>query len=137
MSEYNGHASNRALDKSGSNRDKTDHDDPWLLMQMLQAIGLFANDAKKAMRGDFGPEEYKRRKEIHLTKASAMLIELTYSKGLRPSIMQEAHPTGVDLGEAIVDKFNEVSDRVKAPVKIEHNFGMSNTSYIIVNENND
>ena len=111
---------NRALDESGSDRSKLNSDDPWILMELLVAIGLFANDAKKAMRGDFGPEEYRSKKVKHLIRAQCALTLLMRSASLRPSINQNAHPTGVDLGEAIVAKFNEVSDRVKAPVKIEH-----------------
>ena len=82
----------------------------WGRSQWLQAIvgelGEFANILKKIDRGDFTVSHA----EADLAKELADIV--TYI-----DIMAET--LGIDLGDAIRDKFNEVSDRVGSKILID------------------
>lgn len=81
----------------------------WSRSDWLEAIvgelGEYANWSKKERRGDITREEFY----VHARKEFADIV--TYLDIL-------AMQLGIDLGEAIVDKFNEVSDRVGVDIKI-------------------
>lgn len=81
----------------------------WLLSQWSNALGgefgECANMIKKCERGDFTLEE--GRQEIAKELADIMIcLDLL------------AFRAGVDLGQAVVDKFNEVSERVNSPTRL-------------------
>jgi len=82
----------------------------WSLGEWCNAVtgelGEAANVIKKIQRGDFTLEEVRE----DLGKEFADVI--TYMDIL-------ASRAGVDLGEAVVSKFNEVSDRVGCSVKLK------------------
>jgi len=81
----------------------------WTPAEWLEAVigelGEYANERKKYRRGDRTLEEFNilARKEL-----ADVLIYLDLL----------AFQLGIDLGEAIVEKFNEVSDRVGCDVKL-------------------
>lgn len=81
----------------------------WSPAQWLQAVlgelGEYANLRKKFERGDLTDSEF-------FVEAAKELADVqTYLDIL-------AMQLGVDLGEATIDKFNEVSDRIGVSVKL-------------------
>lgn len=95
------------------------------LQRLAAHLGAFANLRKKLDRGDYNFEDY-------LTLASPILFG-----GLKPSAeaitrmavtrayqgaplpVSEAHPNGINLGEATRLKFNEVSARISVDIAID------------------
>ena len=107
--------------------DRTMADEPTpagTLMRLMHALGTYANARKKYERGDITREELLASSAEHLTRAMQLLVKL-----MDPRLQSvnykvahyvlEAHPEGVDLGQAVIDKFNKVSDRVGSTVKID------------------
>jgi NTP pyrophosphatase (non-canonical NTP hydrolase) len=92
----------------------------WSPSQWLQALvgelGEFANVRKKFERGDLTLEQYRTLAEKELADVQTYL-DLLARRAL--DIGPNAHETGVDLGEATRQKFNEVSHRVGADVFID------------------
>ena len=94
----------------------------WTLSQWLCAVlgelGELANIVKKFERGDFsnGLEELVDYKDETITLREMMAKEfadvVTY-------LDIGAFRAGVDLGQAVVEKFNEISARVGSPIYIE------------------
>lgn len=81
----------------------------------LGELGELANLHKKFRRGDITAEEFKVHAEKELADVQIYLDILA----LRIlDVPGSPHPTGVDLGLATINKFNEVSRRVKSPVWI-------------------
>ena len=84
----------------------------WDHSKWLQAVvgelGEFANDAKKFDRGDLTESEFREK----ATKELADVV--TYVDSLAAYL-------GIDLGRAVVDKFNEVSERIGSNVFMTHN----------------
>ncbi len=82
----------------------------WSPAQWLQAVtgelGEYANIRKKFERGDLTAEEFQ------IAAAKELADVQTYLDLL-------AMQVGVDLGQATIDKFNEVSERVKSPVRLD------------------
>jgi NTP pyrophosphatase (non-canonical NTP hydrolase) len=81
----------------------------WSPAQWLQAVtgelGEYANLRKKYERGDIDEEEF-------LVFAKEELADVvTYLDIL-------AFRLGIDLGKAVIEKFNLISSRVKSPIKI-------------------
>jgi NTP pyrophosphatase (non-canonical NTP hydrolase) len=81
----------------------------WTPAQWLQAVvgelGEYANLRKKVERGDLSMEEARPM------LASELADVATYLDILAESV-------GVDLGAAVVEKWNEVSARVGSPLRI-------------------
>jgi NTP pyrophosphatase (non-canonical NTP hydrolase) len=92
----------------------------WSPSQWLQALvgelGEFANVRKKFERGDLTFDQYRTLAEKELADVQTYL-DLLARRAL--DIGPNAHETGVDLGEATRQKFNEVSHRVGADVFID------------------
>ncbi len=91
----------------------------WNPAQWLQALigelGEYANFRKKFERGDLTFEEFKP----HAAKELADVLTYLDLLALRClDTPTHAHRTGIDLSVAAVEKFNEVSDRVKSTVRI-------------------
>jgi len=91
------------------------------LLHLVSALGHYANGRKKLVRGDYTREEFLELAEGGMSmviNSAKMLHDLEHSstppKDFAP--VTRADPTGVNLGEAIRAKFNEVSQRVGADV---------------------
>jgi NTP pyrophosphatase (non-canonical NTP hydrolase) len=79
----------------------------WSPAQWLQALvgelGEYANVRKKFERGDFNAVEFKREARKELADVQIYLDLLAYQ-------------LQINLGDATIDKFNEVSQRVGCSV---------------------
>ncbi len=98
----------------------------WTPAQWLQAtmgeLGEYANKRKKYERGDMTHAEFASEAAKELADVQTYLDILA----LRClDVPGRPHATGVDLGAATVDKFNEVSSRVKADVWMGHDGSVS------------
>lgn len=82
----------------------------WSISQWLQAVvgevGEFANLQKKVERGDLSPEEAKEKLAKELADVVIYLDILAFR-------------LGINLGQAVMDKFNEVSIRVGSSIRID------------------
>jgi hypothetical protein len=98
----------------------------WTPAQWLQAVlgelGEYANIRKKFERGDLTAEEFAvlAAKEladvqIYLDILARRCLDVVGSGGA----VELVHQTGVDLGQATIAKFNEVSERVGSCVRLE------------------
>lgn len=87
---------------------KSDGSD-WSPAQWLQAVvgelGEYANFRKKFERGDITEEEFKRDGGKELADVAVYLDILCYQ-------------VKVDLGLAVQQKFNEISDRIGCDIKL-------------------
>lgn len=93
-----------------------------LLMAVVASLGEYANERKKFERGDLGISDFQERsgqmlRSAHMATCRLLSPDLTRERAGGQAVV-EAHPDGVDLGQATADKFNEVSRRVGAPVWI-------------------
>lgn len=101
----------------------------WSPAQWLQAtvgeLGELANLRKKFERGDIDAETFGREAAKELADVATYLDILARRilDVVRMGAVIEAHPTGVDLGRAVMDKFNEVSRRVGCEIFID-SFGV-------------
>lgn len=110
------------------------------LMTLLAVLGGYANDRKKLERGDY------TRKEFELKTGPTLRHQLEWQlhhlfdpahTGRMPHVgdcVVQAHAAGVDLGQAVVDKFNEVSKRVGANTFLGRYTHYGQGSYTICNE---
>lgn len=92
----------------------------WSPAQWLQAVigelGEYANIRKKYERGDLSEGEFE------ILAAKELADVQTYLDILARRCLDTdkvVHPWGVDLGQATMDKFNEVSERVGSRVRID------------------
>lgn len=85
--------------------DGSDWSDSQWLQAVVGELGEYANLRKKVDRGDFEPLEAKKMLADELADVVIYLDILAFR-------------LGVDLGEAIVSKFNEVSNRVGCDVML-------------------
>lgn len=81
----------------------------WTPAQWLQAVlgelGEYANFRKKFERGDIDKKEFLFQARKELADVQIYLDILAYQ-------------LDIDLGDAVKDKFNEVSKRIKVPIFI-------------------
>lgn len=92
----------------------------WSPAQWLQAVvgelGEYANLRKKFERGDID------RATFEVAAAKELADVQTYLDILAMRCLDyglDIHPTGVDLGRATMEKFNEVSRRVGSDVRLD------------------
>lgn len=89
----------------------------WSPSQWLQAVvgelGEYANVRKKFERGDLTFEEYKVMAAKELADVQCYFVLLAQRALDQPG---DVHPTGIDLGQATIDKFNEISRRVGSTI---------------------
>lgn len=87
-------------------------------LELIANLGEYANNRKKLDRGDHTPEQFRFMKQESLYSARVLLEHLHkhVHEHDKPLPVQQAHPHGVDLDRAVVDKFNEISNRVGAQV---------------------
>lgn len=93
----------------------------WIPSQWFQAlvgeVGEFANKRKKFERGDMSFEDFEVHAKKEMADIMCYLVILSRRCLDAPDCIDEH---GIDLSQAIVDKFNEVSDRVGSRVILEH-----------------
>lgn len=103
----------------GGRAHKKDDGSDWCPAQWLQALtgelGEYANKRKKFERGDITFEEFKVEAAKELADVQ-IYLDLLALRCLDHD--DYVDPEGIDLGQASVDKFNEVSVRVDSPVFI-------------------
>lgn len=91
----------------------------WSPAQWLQAVmgelGEYANLRKKFERGDLTREQFEPLAAKELADVQTYL-DILAQRCLDFGF--EIHPTGVDLGRATVEKFNEVSIRVGSTIRL-------------------
>jgi NTP pyrophosphatase (non-canonical NTP hydrolase) len=92
------------------------------LMEMMMYVGRYANLRKKYERGDLEHHDYYGGALGALSSAvSALGRLLDDSRKTFPhpeDRVVRADPQGVDLGRAVISKFNEVSARVGSTVRL-------------------
>ena len=115
--------------RGGPAHSKPDGSD-WSPAQWLQAVvgelGEFANIRKKFERGDIDFDEYETLARKELADV-ATYLDLLAQRCLDTQF--GAHPTGVDLGQAVMDKFNEVSARVGSTISIAYDITGDSAAY--------
>lgn len=116
-------AAMRLLDKTEDRdigmEDRSSKDPAQVLMAAVRSLGQYANLRKKFERGDIGMPLLRVAGKGFLLNAAAAAQMLIDSDCLNDSAMTvAAHPTGIDLGRATIDKFNYVSVRVGSDVKL-------------------
>jgi hypothetical protein len=95
-----------------------------ILMELVGNLGSFANNRKKYDRGDYTLQKYEELAHEDLTRTWYCFDKLrkeafVHTERKHPGdVVEVADPVGIDLGQACVDKFNEVSARVGADVKL-------------------
>lgn len=91
------------------------------LLRFMSALGEWANERKKFERRDLTDGEYIALMSTHheqrLRGKLHDLITAAWSE--RIDTINIAHPTGVDISKATIEKFNEVSRRVGADVFLD------------------
>lgn len=116
------HFKNKNGGLAHTKRDGSD----WSPAQWLQAVvgelGEFANIRKKFERGDIGFIEYEAlaKKELADVQTYLDILARRSLDHVEEGNVVVAHPTGVDLAQATIDKFNEVSVRVGSSIRIGH-----------------
>lgn len=95
--------------KKGKKAHKKADGSDWTPAQWLQAVtgelGEYANLRKKFERGDITKAEFDKEAGKELADVACYLDILAFQ-------------LNIDLGRAVKDKFNEVSERVGSPVYI-------------------
>lgn len=108
--------------KSGGLAHSKPDGSDWNPGQWLQAligeVGEYANIRKKYERGDITFEEYEReaKKEIADIQTYLDILARRCLDKVENGVVVEAHPTGVNLGQVTLLKFNEVTRRVGSNV---------------------
>lgn len=81
----------------------------WSISDWVEAVtgelGEFANIHKKFRRGDIGQEKFDKEAKKEIADIQIYLDILAFR-------------LGIDLGKAVIEKFNEVSERVDSTVFI-------------------
>lgn len=89
--------------------DGSDWSDADWLQAVVGELGEYANLKKKIQRGDFDNFTPKLRTEMLGKELADVVIYLDIL----------AFRLGIDLGQAVMDKFNEVSERVGSTIWID------------------
>lgn len=100
----------------------------WTPAQWLQAVvgelGEYANIRKKFERGDITFEQFEKEAAKELADVQTYLdilamrcldtkVPVNFSNDTFQNV---PHPTGIDLGKATIEKFNEISERAGSDV---------------------
>ena len=93
-------------------------------MEVISHLGTYANARKKMDRGDLTQTEFVAHQRIvssHMRFLATKIGLPDMTAHPHPGdLVEVAHPDGVDLGQATIAKFNEVSKRVEASVRIDY-----------------
>lgn len=105
--------------KHGQNAHSKPDGSDWSPAQWLQAVigelGEYANIRKKFDRGDLTAEEFKELAAKELADVQTYLDILALRCLDKDGCVD---PHGVDLGQATMDKWNEVSKRVGCNIRV-------------------
>lgn len=96
----------------------TSNDCAQVLQTFIAHLGNYANNRKKFERGDIDWDEFDGRRQTNILHIDTLMDALLSGSNRPPTPVLKPHAVGVDLGRATIDKFNEVSDRVGANVKL-------------------
>lgn len=110
----------RAYDET----EESDTSDPaQVLMWLMACLGSYANTRKKFERGDLVLNDYVKAANEALSRAYYALGDLASIHVRQAKAHQVTHAdlNGVNLSNAVISKFNEVSKRVSSRVFIETN----------------
>lgn len=88
-----------------SQPDGSDWSDAQWCEAVLGELGEYANLHKKFVRGDLTQEEFKVEAAKELADIQIYLDILAFR-------------LGINLGKAVIDKFNEVSERINCSIRI-------------------
>lgn len=87
------------------------------LMSAVADLGAYANERKKLDRGDLTRQDFNLKRFAMLRDSEDAIGRLERGEhAFVDNPVKDAHPEGVDLGRATIEKFNEVSARVGADV---------------------
>lgn len=118
----------RALDVPVPRADGAPYSAAQTFMHLMCALGLYANARKKYDRGDITAEQFTARRQEYLTLAEDSLWALRTCPAQRGGTpadrVAHAHPIGINLGLAVIDKFNETSRKVGSDVFMENPFAV-------------
>lgn len=108
----------RCLDRGPGLATRHAVDDSWAITGLVAALGTYANESKKFDRGDINLTDLEVARcqligELHFWIRVISNVDLSAGAYLMTEI-----GTGVDLGEATRNKFNEVSERVGCAVRL-------------------
>lgn len=97
---------NKHGEPAHSEKDGSD----WSRAEWLEAVvgelGEYSNDSKKHKRGDIDKEEFTKRAKKELADVVIYLDILAFQ-------------LDINLGEAVMEKWNETSQKVGVPMKID------------------
>lgn len=102
---------NKHGDPAHSRPDGSDWNPAQWLQAVIGELGEYANFRKKFERGDLTFEEFAEHAAKELADVQTYL-DILARRCL--DVDGDPHPTGINLGDATIAKFNEVSDRVKS-----------------------
>lgn len=103
----------RSLDKT---RPSVLLDDAGYMLRIIAELGRYANIRKKYDRREVTDSVLTAVRNDAFNRVRDLLDTLDASHVRSNNAVQDAHPSGCDLGEATREKFNEVSTRVGADV---------------------
>lgn len=106
---------NRKGELAHSQPDGSDWSPSQWVQALIGEVGEYANIRKKFERGDITLEEFQVEAAKELADVQ-IYLDILAMRCLDTNKI--AHPTGVDLGQATEDKFNEVTRRVGSNVFI-------------------
>lgn len=92
-----------------------------VLVRIVATLGMYANKHKKCVRGDITEEEFEKERTEAVGQTMVLLKQLLVAPIFPTQQVTGPHPTGIDLGQAVTDTFNDVSRRVSSSVVIEDN----------------
>lgn len=112
----------RCLDKLTPAQSHTPRSPAQLLMHAMANLGDYANARKKLDRGDYDAAVFMPIKNARLTEAADFIYAIRGSfatlKMPHADVVLTADPHGLDLGEVVIHKFNETSDKIGVDVHI-------------------
>lgn len=123
-------AARRCMDKTAvSHTGAYDMDPNATLMGVVALLGTYANARKKYERGDYTASELYKEGNNALELCLSVLGDLRICMLLpSPGEVVQADPHGVNLGAAVLHKFNVVSERVGSSIRMLDNGGVYDTS---------
>lgn len=106
----------RSLDATHSPNGEVDH--ACMTMEVMRNIGLYCNERKKFNRNDRTLDEVTHAGSVYLMRAISQLSGLNDMHEVINTPVGRVDNDGIDLGQAVCDKFNEVSVRVGSNTRL-------------------
>ena len=104
----------RALDSRASTFNNNYESEQEILLELMGHLGSYANAWKKMVRGDLSPRQYEDFTHVVLKNATITLARLKNASRSYPVAAYLADPNGINLENAVRQKYNIVSMRVGA-----------------------